>query len=243
MDVGWGAATVVQDGRLAALGWLGREMGRQPDLEATLGSVVRQARRADLGDAVGVLMVQGRRIAVAAASDAEVRRADELQLESRQGPGVEAILTRQSSIADDLRLDGRWRFWGPQAARLGWLSVLSVGLADGDTFGSLTLYSRQVRSFSPTDVAVAETFAAHAAIAVGNARERQSLFEVVRARRLLRSAQRILANRLQVDAEQAFMVLHQEAARSSRRMSDVAADLVAGRAHEPSPSHQDDAAS
>jgi len=113
-------------------------------------------------------MVRGRRIAVAAASDADVRRGDELQLECGQGPGVEAILTRQSFNADDLRLDDRWRFWGPQAARLGWLSVLSVGLADGDTFGSLTLYSRQVHSFGPTDVAVAEAFAAHAAMAVGD---------------------------------------------------------------------------
>jgi AmiR/NasT family two-component response regulator len=69
------------------------------------------------------------------------------------------------------------------------------------------------------------------------------LSEVVRVRRLLRSAQRILASRLQVDAEQAFMVLHQQAAQSSRRMSEVAAEVVAGRVHEPSPSHQDDAAS
>jgi GAF domain-containing protein len=152
--------------RLATVGWLAQRMERQPDQDATLRAVIRQAVSADLADAVGVLMVRGRRITVGAASDLDVRRAEELQLDSSEGPGVEAILTRQSLICDDLRLDGRWRFWGPRAAALGWLSALTVCLADSDTFGSLTLYSRQVCSFSPADMAVAEAFAEHAAHAL-----------------------------------------------------------------------------
>jgi GAF domain-containing protein len=152
--------------RLATVGWLARRMKPQPDQDATLRAVIRQAVSADLGDAVGVLMVRGRRITVGAASDLDVRRAEELQLDASEGPGVEAILTGGSFIGDDLRLDSRWRFWGPRAAAVGWLSALTVSLADGDTFGSLTLYSRQVCSFSPADLAVAEAFAEHAAHAL-----------------------------------------------------------------------------
>jgi GAF domain-containing protein len=152
--------------RLATVQWLAQRMQRQPDQDATLRAVIRQAVSADLGDAVGVLMVRSRRITVGAASDLDVRRVETLQLDTSEGPGVEAILTRGSFIADDLRLDSRWRFWGPRAAAVGWLSSMTVCLADGDTFGSLTLYSRQVCSFSPADLVVAETFAEHAAHAL-----------------------------------------------------------------------------
>jgi GAF domain-containing protein len=162
----------VEDDRLPRLGWLARRLERQPGVEVALRAVVEQARAADLADAVGVLIVKGRKIAVGAASDPDVRRADELQLNSGQGPGVEAILTRRNFISDDLRLDGRWRFWGPRAAAAGWLSVLTVALADGDTFASLNLYSRHVHSFNHADLALAEAFAAHAASALKQARDR-----------------------------------------------------------------------
>jgi len=189
-------------------------------------------------------MVQGRTITVAAASDADVRRADELRLEWGQGSGVEAILTRRNFRADDLRLNGRWRFWERQAARLGWLSVMSVPLADGDTLASLTVYSRQVRSFSHVEQAVAEAFAGHA-VAVGNAREQRSVSEAVTTRRVLRLAQAMLMKRLQVDAEQAFTVLRRSAAQGNQRVAEVAADVVAGRVMtgNPSPSLRTDAAS
>jgi GAF domain-containing protein len=228
MDVTLDAVSERADDRLAALAWLARGMDRQLDLEATLEAVVHQADRADLGDSVGLLMVKGRTIAASAASNPEVSRANELQLECNQGPGVEAILTRRSFISTDLRLDERWRFWGPRAADAGWLSVLSVGLADGDTIGSLNVYSRQVHSFSSDDLVVAEAFAAHAAIALANARERRPRAEAVQARRLLLRAQDVVVRKLHVDAEQAFAVLRRNASRSNKRVSDVAADVVAG---------------
>ena len=99
MDVTLDAVSERADDRLAALAWLARGMDRQLDLEATLEAVVHQADRADLGDSVGLLMVKGRTIAASAASNPEVSRANELQLECNQGPGVEAILTRRSFIS------------------------------------------------------------------------------------------------------------------------------------------------
>jgi GAF domain-containing protein len=161
--------------RPAASGPLGRGPERQPDLYTVLRAVVRRAGATDLGDAVGVLMVTGRRITVGPASDPEVRRAGELQLECGQGPGVESILTGRSFIADDLRLDSRWRFWGPLAADAGWLSVLSVPLSDGRSFGALSVYSRQVLSYSAGDLAVAQAFAEQAVGALTIARPDRDL--------------------------------------------------------------------
>jgi GAF domain-containing protein len=228
MDVQTDVGTAAADDRLAAIDWLARRMERQPDLAATRRAVVDQARRADLGDAVGLLLVRDGTITVGAASDPEVRLADRLQLKCGQGPGVEAIVTRRSYVSDDLRLDSRWRFWGPQAAAAGWRSALSVELVDGDTHGSLTLYSRQTRSFSRDDVTVAEAFAGHAAIALSNAQERLPRSEAARARRLVSRAQDIVMGRLHVDAGQAFSVLRRNASRGNRKVSEVAADVVAG---------------
>lgn len=228
MDVPSGAVLDTADDRLAALAWLARGLDREQELESTLQAVIDLAGRADLGDSVGLLMVTGRTISARVASDQDVRRANELQLECNQGPGVEAILTHRNFVSPDLRLDERWRFWGPRAADAGWLSVLSVRLADGDTFGSLNVYSRQIDSFSADDVAVAEAFAAHAAIALGNAKARRTRLEAVQARRLLTEAQDIVGRRLHVDAEQAFNVLRRNAARSNKRISALAAEVVEG---------------
>jgi GAF domain-containing protein len=228
MDVTSGAVLDKSDDRLAALAWLARGLDRAQDLGDTLEAVVGLAGRADLGDSVGLLMVTGRTISASVASDPDVRRATELQLECNQGPGVESILTHRSFVSADLRLDERWRFWGPRAADAGWLSVLSVRLADGDTFGSLNVYSRQIDSFSSEDVAVAEAFAAHAAIALGNAKARRTRLEAVQARRLLTEAQDIVGRRLHVDADQAFSVLRRNAARSNKKISELAAEVVGG---------------
>ena len=226
MDVELGASVGAAKRRLAEFAGVAREMARQPDLETTVSTVVQQARQARLGEAVGLFLVDARSITAVASSEPDVARADALQLECGEGPGVEAIMRRRDFISGDLRLDGRWRFWGPQAARLGWLSMLSVGLGDGDTIGALTVYSRLPRFFSEEDLGVAEVFATHAALAVANARERQSLLKAVEARHLIGQAQGILMERYEVDAEQAFNVLRRYSSHGNRKLRLVAAEIV-----------------
>ena len=80
-------------------------------------------------------------LASTAASGAQARRADALQVDHHQGPGFHAVKGRQPVISPELRFDSRWRFWAPQAADLGLRSVLSLALTDGDPFGAVTLYS------------------------------------------------------------------------------------------------------
>ena len=78
-------------------------------------------------------------------------------------------------VSDELRFDSRWRFWAPQAADLGFRSVLSLALTDGDPFGAITLYSKRPSFFGTESLAPGLAFAEEASIAITTAVEREQL--------------------------------------------------------------------
>jgi GAF domain-containing protein len=212
--------------RLAAFAGMAHEMSQPRDLEGTLQSVLEQARRTGIGDAVGILLVEGRSITAAAASEPAVTTADLLQLECGEGTGVEAIMRCRGFLSNDLGLDPQWATWGPQAAQLGLRSVLSVRLAHGDTLGALSIYAREPMAFGSEDLAVAEVFAAHASVAVAMARQRESLQKAINARHLIGQAQGILMARYDIDAEQAFDVLRRYSSHGNQKLRQIAAEVV-----------------
>jgi hypothetical protein len=76
-------------------------------------------------------------------------------------------------VIDDLAGDERWpRFSHRAAEETGVHSMLSFRLfVEGDTFGALNLYSREVAAFNDHAGAVGTVLAAHGAIAMQSARE------------------------------------------------------------------------
>jgi GAF domain-containing protein len=161
-----------------------------------------------------------------AASDPAVTTADLLQLECGEGTGVEAIMRCRGFVSDDLQLDPSWPTWGPEVARLGLRSALSVRLAHGDTVGALNFYAHEPLSFGSEDLALAEVFAVHASVAVGTARQRDSLHQAIDARHLIGQAQGILMARYDIDAEQAFDVLRRYSSHGNQKLREIAAEVV-----------------
>jgi GAF domain-containing protein len=224
------------DRRLADFAASAREMARPTNLEHTLDVVMDRVQQAFLCDAVGILLVDNGHITTAAASEAAVKQVDDLQMSCGEGPCLEAITRRHDHIVHDLRSDSRWLRWGPQAADLGWRSILSLGLSDDErTFGALNLYARQTSFFSTDDLAMGEVFSAHAAIALAGARERGGLLKAVDARHLIGQAQGILMERFSIDAEQAFTVLRRYSSHTNRKLRVVAEDIVLHRRLPDSP--------
>ena len=218
------------DHRLSELVAMAREMTHPTDVDHTLEVVMTSSRQAFLCDAVGVLLVEDGKITTAAATEPDVERADELQVECGEGPCVETITRQHDFIAQDLRSDSRWPTWGPRAAELGWRSILSLGLVGtGRTWGALNLYSRQDSSFTTDDLALAEMFGAQASVALAGARERDGLLKAVEARHLVGQAQGILMERYSIDAAQAFTVLRRYSSHLNRKLRLVAEDIVASR--------------
>jgi GAF domain-containing protein len=216
--------------RMVDLGEMARQMFAGVGLPSTLRTVTTLARRTFGCDDAGVLLdADGDDLAPAAATGSAARKAELLQVEARQGPGLQAVLRRQPVISDELRFDSRWRFWAPQAADLGFRSVLSLRLADGDTSGALTLYSRRSLFFRADVLALGQAFATHAAIAIAIARERDQLLHAVDSRGVVGQAQGLLMQQYGISADQAITVLKRYAAHLDQKLRLVAARFVEDR--------------
>lgn len=195
----------------------------------TLEIVVRLARQRFGADGAGILLAADGGAASTAASGAQARRADALQVDLHQGPGHHAIEGRQPVISAELRFDSRWRFWAPQAADLGFRSVLSLTLTDGDPFGALTLYSKR-RSFFRTDsLASGLGFAQQASIAITVAVEREQLLRAADSRGIIGQAQGILMERYRITADQAFAMIRHSSSALNQKLRFIAERIIGGR--------------
>ena len=161
-----------------------------------------------------------------AAAHRDAVRADILQVDLRQGPGWQAIARRQPVIVTELRFDSRWRFWAPLAADLGFRSVLSLSLTDGDTAGALNLYSRRPSRFDAVDLGLAEAFAAHASIAVAVAAEREQLLRAVQTRAIVGQAQGRLMERHHLSANRALTTLRRYACHTGQDLQLIAQRVI-----------------
>ena len=205
-----------------------RGMFVQVDLQQTMATVAAVA--ADIFDCeVAVSKVDRGRIVCRAETHQGVEGAGELQVRYGEGPTVDAIVERRHSVVDDLRVESRWRFWAPQAARLGWRSMVNVSFSDTDTLGVVNLYSSRASAFQAADLAAAEVFAQHAALALTVAGERVQLRKAVEGRTLIGQAQGVLMQRYQLDADQAFTVMRRYSSHSNRKLRHVAEDVVRDR--------------
>ncbi len=217
--------------RLVDLGEMAREMFAQVGLPATVQTVLTLARRTFGCDDVALLLDEdGGPLTPQAATSAAAGQAEGIEVEVRQGPGFQAVARQQPVISDELRTDGRWRFFAPQAADLGYRSLLSLRLADGDTTGALTLYSRHPRAFSTDMLPLAQAFATHASIALAIARERDQLLRAVDSRSIVGQAQGLLMEQYDITAEQAVTVLRRYATHLDLKLRQVAERFVLDRA-------------
>jgi uncharacterized protein YigA (DUF484 family) len=237
------AVTALQsDLRPAREGAVDQAAVHQPDLAATLPdlfaparpagtlqAVVDLARRAFGCDGAGIILTnEDGGFGAAMASGRDAARAEIMQVEDHQGPAFGAIAGWQPVASSELRFDSRWRFWGPKAADLGFRSVMSLALTDGDTFGALTLYSRRPSHFA-ADSAAASTFAQQASLAIAVAVEREQLERARDSRAIVGQAQGILMERYQTTADQAFAVLRRYSSHTNQKLRLVAEQLVADR--------------
>jgi GAF domain-containing protein len=196
----------------------------------TLEKVLALSEQMFRCDAAGFLLAaDDQQIIPLAATHRDASRADILHVDLRQGPGQQAIARRQPVIADELRSDSRWRFWAPQAADLGFRSVLSLSLTDGDTSGALNLYSRRPSRFNSGDLAVAQAFAEHASIAVAIAAEREQLMRAVKTRTIVGQAQGLLMERHHITADQALTMLRRYSSHPGEELRNIARRVISDR--------------
>lgn len=168
------------------------------------------------------------RIDTPACTDDLVAKADALQYELQEGPCLDAIRVDELYVVEDLSIDERWPHWGPQAAGLGFVSIVSVRLGTPrGIVGALNLYSRQRSAFDDDTVQVAYVYAAHAANALWAAQEVDGLRTAMRSRHLIGMAQGVLMERHGLTEDASFEVLRRYSQLHNVKLREVAAQVLA----------------
>ena len=116
------------------------------------------------------------------------------------------------------------------ARRSGLTSLLSVPLLIGQkVIGTLNIYTRELRLFTPDEIGFAKAVAGQAALAFENARLISETLEMKRtleARKVIERAKGILQQRHGLTEEQAYLDLRSESRRLRRSMRDLAEAII-----------------
>ena len=183
-------------------------------------------------DHAGISII-GRRggVLTVASTDDVPARVDAIQYDTGQGPCLDTMSGHETSVIDDLGGDGRWPAFSRRAVdETGVRSMLSFRLfVQDDTIGALNLYSRRPAAFDPHGRALGTVLAAHAAIALSSARERehaQHLEEALRSNREIAMAMGVLMGRAGVTEVEAFAQLRRASQYLNLKVREVAARVV-----------------
>ncbi|MHA7210063.1 ANTAR domain-containing protein [Arthrobacter sp. MDT1-65] len=208
---------------------LARSLQQKPDENAILEGFVHAALELVPGaDEGSVSVVLGRKnIGSRAPSSDLPRRVDALQMETDEGPCLEAAYTHRTIRVPDMGNEQRWPHFARRATEAGARGMLSIQLwVKGDDLGSLNLYSYEANAFTDESEKVGLLVASHAAIAFVEALESRQLKEAIDSRDLIGQAKGILMERHKITGSQAFIALSLASSRTNTKLRIVAEHLV-----------------
>jgi signal transduction protein with GAF and PtsI domain len=224
------------DGQLVArtVGELRATLPQEGDLLASLGRVVEATRTVVGVDGTGLTLAhEDGRPRWVAVSDAAMELLEQIQHDFGEGPCLAAFADDRVVAVEDL---GSERVWGRVAAVVGQLQVrgvlsVPVRLVD-QPVGTLDVYAIQPRAWTPAEVealgelavVTAELVSTGVELAVRDAEVAQ-LRRALASRVWIEQAKGVLATR-GVGPDQAFQQLRQQARSSSRKLADLAQEVV-----------------
>lgn len=190
-------------------------------------------------DAAGLLLAdQHGRLQVIASSNEHVRLLELFQLQNDEGPCLDAYATGVAVSEGDLTVvDGRWPRFAPAAVAAGFVAVdaLPMRLRD-QVIGALNLFQRHAGTLAGTALRTAQALVDVATI--GLLQERairrqeivtEQLQAALTSRVIIEQAKGLIAERLGVDMDTAFVALRGYARNNNRKLSEVAETVIAGR--------------
>ena len=214
-----------------AFAGLAHDLHEGKNSEETLRRIVDSAVALVGCDYAGVLVTRkGNKFDAITATDPIAEKADALQVDLHEGPGIAAVSDACTTLVSDTATDMRWPRWAAGTRDLHLGSVLAVRLwTSQSALGALNLYARSPRWFDADALPVAEVLGRHASIALASARQEDSLQQAIEARTLIGQAQGILMERFDLDEESAFKVLRRHSQNTNLKLNEVARILVNSR--------------
>jgi transcriptional regulator with GAF, ATPase, and Fis domain len=188
--------------------------------------------------AAGLLLADPRgELRVLAASSERARLLELFQIQNDQGPCLDCFHSGQPVMVADLSTEGRrWPRFAPAAREAGFASVQALPMRLREQIiGALNLFRAAPGPFDQTDMRVGQALADVATISLLSERSlrrsetlNEQLQAALNSRVIIEQAKGKLAERLQLDMEQAFNVLRRYARSQNIRLSDLARAFVDG---------------
>ena len=188
--------------------------------------------------AAGVMLASPEASLGLVASSSEAMRLLELfELQTQEGPCLDAFRTGQSVEHENLQAgSGRWPSFSAAALQAGFASALALPLRLREaTLGALNLLRVTRTPMDEADIIVARAFADLATLSIiqhRTAAESQRLNEQLSAaltsRVVIEQAKGVIAERADVDLAEAFSRLRSYARNHNRRLTDVARAAIDG---------------
>jgi GAF domain-containing protein len=169
-----------------------------------------------------------------ASSEERMRILELFELQSQQGPCVDAFRTRETVAATLADGEQRWPNFSPYAAELGFQYMCAVPLQLRDiTIGALNLFRASDDTFAEADLEIAQAMAKVAATGLLQQRtltDRQLLSEqlaaALQSRVVIEQAKGVLAEYLGISVDDAFLRLRGHARNRNRKLTDLARDVA-----------------
>jgi GAF domain-containing protein len=201
-------------------------------------------RTADLLDAspVGLLIADQRgRLDFMGASDENVRLLELFQVQTQEGPCLDAYRTGLPVINADLReATTRWPSFAPRAAAAGFRSVHAFPLRLRQTrIGALNVFSSKVGGhLEGSDIVVVQALADIASIGLLQERAishgellNEQLQGALNSRIIIEQAKGAVAQARAISVDAAFELIRSHARNSRRRLGDVASGIISDPSH------------
>lgn len=200
----------------------------EADRDATLYAIASSATTTiNAAEAAGINLFTGNKFVPQAVHGEAPPVLDRVQQRTGGGPCIDA--SRDQCIVEiiEMAADARWPEFTCCATELGVSSMLCLPLwIDDRTLGSLSLYARRPAAFDDTARNLAELFATHAALALGDAQRTERLRRAMSNRDVIGQAKGILMERHGMNSEEAYELLVEASQRTNRKVADLAHELA-----------------
>jgi len=193
-------------------------------------------------DAAGLLLADARgALQLVAASTEQARVAELFQLQNDEGPCLDSYRTGQPVIVPDIttaQATQRWPRFSAAAAEMGFAAVHAIPMRLRDqVIGTLNLFAAARDGLDPAVALAARALVDVATIGILQERATREqelvagqLQVALNSRVIIEQAKGILAERMRVTPDQAFIVLRAYSRNHNHALTRLAADIVSGTA-------------
>jgi GAF domain-containing protein len=188
--------------------------------------------------AAGLLLADPRgELRVVAASSERARLLELFQIQNDQGPCLDCYHRGQPVAAADLgAAAGRWPRFAATARQAGFAAVQALPMRLREQIiGALNLFRASPGPFDEADMRVGQALADVATISLLHERSlrrsetlNEQLQTALNSRVMIEQAKGKLAERFNLDMDDAFNILRSHARARNRRLSDLARDFIEG---------------